>query len=415
MKSRALEAETPKIHALHLFDKGWNALREEIFANQKRLGVIPADTKSDAWPDSLKKWDDLGADEKRLFIRQAEVFAAYVAYSDFEIGRVIQTVEDMGKLDNTLTFYIEGDNGTSSEGGPNGTPFDLVTLQGMDISVADQLKYYDAWGGPETQPHMAAGWAWAFSAPFQWVKQVASHFGGTRQGMAIAWPDRIKDAGGMRWQFHHMIDVVPTILEAVGLQAPQMLNGVAQKPLEGVSMAYTWDKARATAPSTRRTQYFEIFGNRAIYHDGWLAATTPPEPPWFMGTKPMPEVVNGYQWELYNIDKDFSESENLAAKMPEKLEEMKELFLTEATRYNVLPLDNSVLPRVLAPKPSYVAGRDTFVYSGVMSGLVSSNSPEHPGEVVHLHGGGRSPQGRQRDDRHGRGEVRRVRPLPPEG
>ncbi len=357
------------------FDKGWNVMREEIFSNQKRLGVIPANTQLTPWPAELKKWDDLTADEKKLFARQAEVFAAYVAYTDYEIGRVIQAIEDMGKLENTLIIYIEGDNGTSSEGSLNGTPFDLITLQGMNMPVADQLKYYDVWGSAETQPHMAVGWAWAFDTPFQWVKQVASHFGGTRQGMAIAWPNRIKDAGGIRWQFHHMIDIVPTILDAVGIPAPQMLNGVAQKPIEGVSMVYTWDKANAKAPSTRKTQYFEIFGNRAIYKDGWIASTTPPEPPWFMGTKEMPEVVNGYKWELYNINEDFSQSSDLAAKMPEKLKEMQELFLMEATKYNVLPLDNSVLPRVLAPKPSYVAGRTLFVYSGEMSGLVSSNSP----------------------------------------
>jgi arylsulfatase A-like enzyme len=358
------------------FDKGWNVMREEIFANQKRLGVIPANTRLTPWPDELKKWDDLTADEKRLFARQAEVFAAYVAYTDNEIGRVIQAVQDMGKLDNTLVIYIEGDNGTSSEGSLNGTPFDLITLQGMNMPVAEQLKYYDVWGSAETQPHMAVGWAWAFDSPFQWVKQVASHFGGTRQGMAVAWPNRIKDAGGIRTQFHHMIDIVPTILEAVGVPAPQMLNGVAQKPIEGVSMAYTWDKVNAMAPSTRRTQYFEIFGNRAVYHDGWMASTTPPEPPWLMGTKEMPEVVNGYKWELYNINEDFSQSNNLAAKMPAKLHEMQELFLMEATRYNVLPLDNSILPRVLSPKPSYVAGRDVFVYSGELSGLATSNAPD---------------------------------------
>jgi len=357
------------------FDKGWNAMREEIFANQKRLGVIPANAQLTPWPDDLKKWDDLTADERKLFARQAEVFAAYVAYTDNEIGRVIQAVEDAGKLDNTLIIYIEGDNGTSSEGSVNGTPFDLIALQGMNMPVAEQLKFYDAWGSAKTQPHMAVGWAWAFNTPFKWVKQAASHFGGTRQGMAISWPNRIKDAGGIRTQFHHMIDIVPTILEAVGVPAPQMLNGVAQKPIEGVSMVYTWDKANAKASSTRTTQYFEIFGNRAIYNDGWLACTTPPQPPWLMGTKEMPEVVNGYKWELYNINEDYSEYNDLAAKMPDKLKEMQELFLMEGTKYNVFPLDNSVLPRVLTPKPSYVAGRKQFTYSGELSGVATSNSP----------------------------------------
>ena len=357
------------------FDKGWNYMREEIIANQKRLGVIPPDTKLTPWPDDLKKWDELSADEKKLFARQAEVFAAYVAYADYEIGRVIQAVEDMGKLDNTLIIYIEGDNGTSAEGSTLGTPFDLTALQGMLLPVELQLKYYDAWGTAETQPHMAVAWSWAFDTPFKWTKQVASHFGGTRQGMAIAWPNRIKDVGGIRTQFHHMIDIVPTILEAAGIPAPQMLNGVAQKPIEGVSMAYTWDKANANSPSTRTTQYFEMWGNRAVYHDGWIACTTPPQPPWLMGTKEMPEVVNGYKWELYNIEKDYSEYNDLAAAMPGKLQEMKELFMMEAAKYNVFPLDNSVMERVLTPKPSYIAGRNSFEYSGELSGVASSNSP----------------------------------------
>jgi arylsulfatase A-like enzyme len=260
------------------FDMGWNELREQIFANQKRLGVIPPNTTLTPWPDGqpeyggakLAKWDTLSADEKKLFARQAEVFAAYVAYTDHEIGRVIQAVDDMGKLDNTLVIYISGDNGTSAEGSTVGTPFDLAALEGIDVPVAEQLKYYDVWGSPATTPHMAVGWAWAFDTPFKWMKQVASHFGGTRQGMVIAWPNRIKDAGGIRTQFHHLIDVVPTILDVTGIPAPKMVDGVAQKPIEGVSMAYTFDKANANAPSTHTTQYFEMLGNRAIYHDGWL-------------------------------------------------------------------------------------------------------------------------------------------------
>ena len=189
---------------------------------------------------------------------------------------------------------------------------------------------------------MSVAWSWAFDTPFKWTKQVASHFGGTRQGMAMSWPNRIKDAGGIRTQFHHMIDIVPTILEATGIQAPVMVNGIAQKPIEGVSMAYTWDKANANAPSTRTTQYFEMFGNRAIYHDGWIAATTPPAPPWLMGLAKMPDVVNGYKWELYNLAEDYSQNNDLAAKMPDKLRELQELFLVEAAKYNVFPLDNSV-------------------------------------------------------------------------
>ena len=358
------------------FDMGWNAMRDQIFANQKRLGVVPANTELTAWPDDLQKWDTLSADEKKLYARQAEVFAAYAAYTDHEIGRVIQAVEDMGKLDNTLIIYIFGDNGTSPEGSLRGTPNQYTTYNGvLDLPIADMLKYYDVWGSAVTYPHMAVAWAWAFDTPFKWVKQVASQFGGTRQGMAIAWPNRIKDAGGIRSQFHHLIDVVPTILEATGIPAPVMVNGVAQKPIEGISMAYTWDKANANVPSARKTQYFEMYGNRAIYHEGWVAATTPPAPPWLMGTTKMPDVVNGYKWELYNIAEDFSQSNDLAAKMPDKLRQMQELFLMEATKYNVFPLDNSILARVLTPRPSGTGGRNVFTYSGEIPGLAPSDAP----------------------------------------
>ncbi|HMS65138.1 MAG TPA: arylsulfatase [Ignavibacteria bacterium] len=351
------------------FDMGWNVMREEIFANQKRLGVIPANTQLTPWPDDLPKWETLTPDEKKLYAVQAENFAAYVAYADYEIGRVIQKVEDMGRLDNTLIFYITGDNGTSAEGSLQGTPFDLTTLQGIDVPVADQLKYLDVWGTNQTQPHMSVAWSWAFDTPFKWTKQVASHFGGTRQGMCISWPNRIKDFGGIRTQFHHFIDIVPTILEATGIQAPQTVEGIPQKPIEGVSMAYTWDKANANAPTTRKTQYFEMFCNRGIYNDGWYACTTPPEPPWFMGTKALPDPLTGYKWELYNISEDFSQNNDLAAKEPDKLKEMEALFMKEAAKYQVLPLDNSILPRVISPKPSNTAGRSVFTYSGPIKGI----------------------------------------------
>jgi arylsulfatase A-like enzyme len=357
------------------FDLGWNALRDQIFANQKRLGVIPANTQLTPWPDDLPKWETLNADEKKLFARQAEVYAAYVAYTDHEIGRVIQAVDDMGKLDDTLIIYITGDNGTSAEGSTIGTPVDMAAIQGVNVPVPEQLKFYDAWGSAATTPHMSVAWSWAFDTPFKWTKQIASHFGGTRQGMAIAWPKAIKDAGGIRSQFHHVIDIVPTILEAAGIPAPVMVDGIAQKPIEGVSMAYTWDNASADAPSTRTTQYFEMMGNRAIYHDGWIASTTPPQPPWLMGLAKMPDVVNGYQWELYNIAEDFSQNNDLAVKMPDKLQEMQELFLVEAAKYDVLPLDNDVLERLLTPKPSYTAGRTLFTYPGEMSGLPNSDAP----------------------------------------
>src|SRR5262249_7337868 len=278
------------------FDMGWNELRNQIFANQKRLGVIPANAQLTPWPhDILKDWNELTADEKKLFTRQAEVFAAYVAYTDHEIGRVIQEVEDEGKLDNTLIIYIDGDNGTSPEGTTVGTFNDWAAYNGiLDIPISEQLKFYDAWGGPETHAHMAVAWSWAFDTPFKWTKQIASHFGGTRQGLAISWPGHISDPGGIRVPFHHVIDIVPTILEAAGIRAPELVNGIKQKPIEGVSMIYTFDKANANAPSTHHIQYFEMLANRGIYHDGWYANTHPPVPPWILNA-PMP-AVNEYRW-----------------------------------------------------------------------------------------------------------------------
>ena len=357
------------------FDMGWNAMRDQIIANQKKLGVIPPNTQLTPWPDDLPKWDSLSADEKKLFARQAEVYAAYVAYTDHEIGRVIQAVEDLGKLDNTLIIYIEGDNGTSAEGSTIGTPFDLAAIQAINVPVPDQLKYYDVWGSDKTTPHMSVAWSWAFDTPFKWTKQVASHFGGTRQGMVMSWPGHIKDAGGIRTQFHHVIDIVPTMLEAIGVKQPETVDGIAQKPIEGVSMAYTWDKANANAPSKRTTQYFEMFGNRAIYQDGWIAVTTPPQPPWLLGSVAMPEVVDGYKWELYNITEDYSENNDLAAKNPDKLQQLQQLFLVEAEKYNVLPLDNSILERLLTPRPSATAGRTEFTYTVPVSGLPDGSAP----------------------------------------
>ena len=364
-----------KITDMHLFDKGWNDLRETIFANQKKLGVIPQNTELTPWPDLLPKWDTLNPTQKKVYVHQAEIFGAYAAYTDHEIGRVIQAVEDLGKLDNTLIIYISGDNGTSAEGSAIGTTFDLAAIQGIDMPVEAQLKFYDVLGSDLTTPHMSVAWSWAFDTPFKWTKQVASYFGGTRQGMSISWPGHIKDVGGIRSQFHHIIDIVPTILEVTGIQPPATVNGIAQKPIEGISMAYTFDSANANAPSKRDTQYFEMFGNRALYHDGWIATTVPPQPPWLMGTVKMPDVLTGYKWELYNLADDFSETNDLAAKNPDKLKELQGIFMDEARKYQVLPLDNSILERILAPRPSAVAGRTEFTYSGEVSGLPDGNVP----------------------------------------
>jgi arylsulfatase len=244
----------------------------------------------------------------------------------------------------------------------------------LKLPEAELMLHYEDWGSDKTYPHMSVAWSWAFDTPFKWTKQVASHFGGTRQGMVMSWPDRIKDAGGIRTQFHHIIDIVPTILEATGIQAPATVNGIAQKPIEGVSMVYTFDKANANAPSARKTQYFEMFANRGIYSDGWYACTTPPAPPWLMGTTKLPDI-NEYKWELYNVAEDFSQNNDLAAKNPDKLREMKELFLTEAAKYQVLPLDNSVLPRLVTPRPSATAGKTVFTYTGMNPGIPTENAP----------------------------------------
>ncbi|MGA9585902.1 MAG: arylsulfatase [Terracidiphilus sp.] len=365
------------------FDMGYEKLREEIFANQKRLGVIPADAVLTPWPDGqdeyggakLPRWDSLTMIQKKLYAREAEVFAAYAAYTDYEIGRVIQQVEDMGKLDNTLIIYICGDNGSSAEGTEEGT-FNQMTAYNGILTLPEplQMLHYENWGSDKTYPHMAVQWSWAFDTPFKWTKQVASHFGGTRQGLVISWPERIKDAGGIRSQFHHIIDIVPTILEAAGLKAPEIVNGIPQSPIEGVSMAYTFDKANADAPSTHSTQYFEMLCNRGIYHDGWYACTTPFAAPWLLGTGKLPGISD-YQWELYDISKDFSQSNNLKEKNPQKLQELQALFLAEAAKYQVLPLDNTGFVRYLTPRPSPTAGKSVFTYSGVKAGLPPDYAP----------------------------------------
>jgi arylsulfatase A-like enzyme len=356
------------------FDMGWNVMREQIFANQKRLGVIPAGAQLTPWPDDLPKWETLSPDQRKLFARQAEVFAAYAAYTDHEIGRVIQEVENEGKLDNTLIIYIDGDNGTSPEGSLVGTPNQYTAYNGfLDVPIEEQLKYYDAWGSALTYPHMAVAWSWAFDTPFKWTKQVASHFGGTRQGMAISWPARIKDVGGIRNQFHHFIDIAPTILEVTGIKAPEFVDGIKQKPIEGVSMAYTFDAANANATSTRKTQYFEMVSNRGIYHEGWYANTTPPVPPWVLNA-PMPPPAD-YKWELYHLDEDYSQANDLAAQMPDKLRQMQALFQQEAAKYQVLPLDNAQFQRAIQPRPSPVAGRTIFTYSGEMAGIPGGDAP----------------------------------------
>jgi arylsulfatase len=366
-----------KISKMHLFDEGWNKLREQIFENQKKLGVIPQDTKLEPWPTNvLKNWDDLTPEEKKLFIKQVEVFAAFAAYNDSEIGRVIQTIEDMGKLDNTLIIYINGDNGTSAEGGPMGTPNEVAWFNGVNqMPVADQMKWYDVWGTEQTYNHMSAGWSWAFDTPFTWFKQNASKLGGIRQNMAISWPARIKDKGGLREQFSHVIDIVPTILEASGIPAPETVDGIKQAPIEGTSLAYTFDAKNAKAPSRHKTQYFEMMGQWALYHEGWLLSTKVNRAPWEAFGAANPDPLNNQVLELYDLNTDFSQSQNIADKFPGKVKELKQMFIAEAKKYQVFPMDASVAARIVAPRPNITAGRTEFVYTRPMVGLPQGDSP----------------------------------------
>lgn len=353
------------------FDAGWDKLREENFQRQLEKGVIPKGTKLAPKPGWIKDWKDLSANEKKLFSRQAEVFAGFVDMTDSEIGRLVKAIDDMGEIDNTLIFYIAGDNGTSAEGIANGLYNEMTYFnaepKGSDVDF--MLQYYDEWGGPETFPHMAAGWAVALDSPFQWTKQVASDYGGTRQGLAIHWPNGIKSKGELRSQWHHVIDVVPTILEVAGLPQPKIVDGIPQRPIEGVSMAYSFDDADAADRHT--IQYFEMFGNRALYHDGWMARTVH-VPPWGRPTNSLEDDA----WELYHAEEDFSLSTDVAGKYPKKLAELQSLFLAEAAKYNVLPLDDRLIELAnpdVAGRPDLMFGRTTLTLHEGMEGLLEND------------------------------------------
>jgi len=370
------------------FDSGWDALRVQTFERQKDLGVIPRDAILTPRNDAMPAWDSLSSDERELFARQMEVYAGYQENADYNVGRVIGAIDQMGILDNTLIFYILGDNGSSMEGTTTGCFNELTVLNGISLTAEQQLKFINAyggisaWGGPATDPHFACAWAWAGNTPFQWGKQVASHFGGTRDPLVVSWPKRIKDAGGLRSQFTHLIDVVPTILEVATIPQPKQVNGIEQMPMHGVSFAYSFDDASARERHTQ--QYFEIFANRAMYKDGWIASCRLDRIPWELG----PEVLARFdprtwnpdndEWELYNTLDDFSQAHDLSKQYPEKLNELKTLFWHEAATYNVLPLLGG-LSLFYGFLPTAGAAKTTFVYYGGVENV-------GPGMIPHVYG-----------------------------
>lgn len=350
------------------FDQGWDKIREESLARQIAMGVVPAGTKLAPKPAAIKDWDKLSADERRLFARQAEVFAAFAEYTDFEIGRMLKAFEEIGQAENTIVFYIAGDNGASGEGGPNGVFNEMSYFNGVTEKFEDIIKHIDTWGGPQTYPHMASGWAIAFNAPFGWLKQVPSDFGGTRNGLVVSWPKGIKARKEVRSQFSHVIDVAPTILEAIGLPEPKSVNGVKQVPMHGDSLVYAFDNAKAK--ERHRTQYFEIAGNRAIYQDGWFARTIH-KAPW--EAKPRRTLQDNSAWELFNTRADFSLSNDLAAKNPKKLAEMQALYLKEAGKHGALPMDDRVFERldpVAVGRPDLMGARTSVTLAEGMVGML---------------------------------------------
>jgi arylsulfatase len=356
------------------FDMGWDKYREETIERQKRLGVIPANTKLTERSAGLPAWDTLNADQKRLYARMMEVFAAYGAECDYEMGRVIDAVKQLPDADNTIFIYIAGDNGSSAEGGLEGSISENLFFNGISEKWQDNIKAIDELGGPKYFNHFPSAWAHAMDTPFQWTKQVASHFGGTRNPMIVSWPSRIKDRGGLRQQFTHVIDIVPTLYEVIGITPPIELNGVPQKPIEGISLAYTFDDVQAKERHT--TQYFELGVNRGLYHDGWMASALsfPPWQPVRTGFDP-----DKQKWELYNIKEDFSQANDLAAANPQKLRELQDLWWAEAAKYNVLPLDWRAVERLNAEamgRPTLGgADRRSYTYYPGQIGLPNEASP----------------------------------------
>jgi len=328
------------------FDAGWDVVREETFQRQLDLGVIPPDCENTPRPDWCPAWDSLSADEQRLYARFMENYAGYMAFTDHEVGRLLTAIDEIPDADNTLIMYIVGDNGASSEGGLTGTLNEVMNLNGVYATLEENLARIDEIGTPSSEPHYPLGWAWAGNTPFQWVKQIASHLGGTRNPMVVSWPAKIADRGGIRSQFTHLIDLVPTILDVAGIPAPNAVNGIDQKPMDGVSIRSTFDSAD-TRP-VRERQYFEIFTNRAIYDNGWIACAQHTFP-WRQDYAP--GHWEDDRWELYHLDEDFSENRDLAARYPDKLVELQNLFDQEAEKYGVYPFDDRGAARIVVPKP----------------------------------------------------------------
>ncbi|HBC42311.1 MAG TPA: arylsulfatase [Pseudanabaena sp.] len=353
------------------FDQGWDKLRADIFERQLKLGIIPADTKLTPRPAEIPAWDSLTPTEQKVYAHQFEVFAGFLSHTDAEVGRVIEAIDQLGELDNTLVFFIAGDNGASAEGGLTGSVNEFKVFNGVEESPQEILAALDDLGSPKTFNHFHAAWAWAVDSPFQWTKQIASHFGGTRNGLVVAWGDRIKDKGAIRSQFHHVIDIAPTILEAAGIETPEVVNGAKQQPIEGTSLVYSFDDPNVL--SKHKTQYFEMFGNRAIYDQGWVAAARHGRLPWERVSKTTFDQDN---WELYNVAQDFSESQDLAKDNPQKLAELQNLFLKEAKKYKVLPLDDRTIQRFdINTRPSITTGRNSFSYYTSVTGIPEGSAP----------------------------------------
>jgi arylsulfatase len=353
------------------FDQGWDKLREETFERQKKLGVIPADTKLTRRHKEIPSWESQSADAKRLLAREMEVFAGFLSHTDHQVGRVLDHVASLPDADNTLIIFIAGDNGPSGEGGMVGALDSMQAQNGFPNTVEHQLKHIDQWGRHGTDPHIAVPWAWAASTPFGWMKRVPSHLGGTRNPMVVAWPKRMQQQGTVRSQFLHLVDVAPTICDAIGIPFPDSVNGVNQTPLAGVSFLKSITDAKA--PETRTTQYFEVGGHRAIYHEGWMASARHGVPWELIGST---GNFDKDQWELYDLANDFSQSNDLAAKQPDKLKALQTLFEREAKKYDVFPLDDRAVERIGNPlQPSLIRGKDKFIYYPGAVRIMEANSP----------------------------------------